>query len=106
MINLLNAIAEIINLGVHFIVYIIITAIIILAIIFLALVACRNHRDRNASLDLAKPWLQQKGTWRAAYDDDTAFRQALVQKSANEGRWGVALTVPAVDCTPPESGGR
>ena len=53
MINLLNAIAEIINLGVHFIVYIIITAIIILSIIFLALVACRNHRDRNASLDLA-----------------------------------------------------
>lgn len=55
MINLLNAIAEIINLGVHFIVYIIITAIIILSIIFLALVACRNHRDRNASLDLTNP---------------------------------------------------
>lgn len=61
---------------------------------------------RRASLDLAKPWLQQKGTWRTAYDDDTAFRQALIQKSANEGRWGVALTIPAVDCTPPESGGR
>jgi hypothetical protein len=43
---------------------------------------------RRASLDAAKPWLQQKGKWRADYDDDLAFRNALVQKSANDGRWG------------------
>lgn len=61
---------------------------------------------RRASLDLAKPWLQQQGKWRVDYEDDIAFRSALVQKSANEGRWGVALTIPTVDCTPPESGGR
>ena len=61
---------------------------------------------RRASLDLAKPWLQQKGKWRAVYDDDTAFRNALVQKSANDGRWGEALTIPFISCTPPESGGQ
>ena len=61
---------------------------------------------RRASLDLAKPWLQQKGKWRAIYDDDTAFRNALVQKSANDGRWGKALTIPFISCTPPESGGQ
>ena len=61
---------------------------------------------RRASLDLAKPWLQQKGKWRAAYEDDMAFRNALIQKSANEGRWGPALTIPLIDCTPPDSGGQ
>ncbi len=61
---------------------------------------------RRASLDLAKPWLQQKGKWRADYDDDTAFRNALIQKSANDGRWGEALTIPFISCTPPESGGQ
>lgn len=61
---------------------------------------------RRASLDLAKPWLLQKGKWRADYDDDTAFRNALVQKSANDGRWGPALTIPFISCTPPESGGQ
>ena len=61
---------------------------------------------RRASLDLAKPWLQQKGKWRADYDDDTAFRNALIQKSANDGRWGPALTIPFISCTPPESGGQ
>jgi hypothetical protein len=61
---------------------------------------------RRASLDLAKPWLQQKGKWRADYEDDQAFRNALVQKSANDGRWGQALTIPFISCTPPESGGQ
>ncbi|MDI1244056.1 MAG: hypothetical protein PSV24_01475 [Rhodoferax sp.] len=61
---------------------------------------------RRASLDLAKPWLQQRGKWRADYDDDLAFRNALIQKSANDGRWGVALTVPYINCTPLESGGQ
>ena len=61
---------------------------------------------RRASLDLAKPWLQQKGKWRAVYEDDTAFRNALIQKSANDGRWGEALTIPFISCTPPESGGQ
>jgi hypothetical protein len=64
-------------------------------------------QKRRASLDLAKPWLQQKGKWRADYDDDMAFRNALIQKSANDGRWGAALTIPLIDCTPPDlSGGR
>lgn len=61
---------------------------------------------RRASLDAAKPWLQQKGKWRADYEDNQAFRNALVQKSANEGRWGPALTIPLIDCTPPDSGGQ
>ncbi len=61
---------------------------------------------RRVSLDAAKPWLQQKGKWRADYDDDTAFRNALIQKSANDGRWGEALTIPFISCTPPESGGQ
>ena len=61
---------------------------------------------RRASLDLAKPWLQQKGKWRADYDDDIAFRNALIQKSANDGRWGSALTIPFFNCTPPDSGGQ
>jgi hypothetical protein len=61
---------------------------------------------RRASLDRAKPWLQQRGKWRAAYDDDLAFRNALVQKSANGGRWGPALTIPLIDCSPPDSGGQ
>lgn len=60
---------------------------------------------RRASLNQAKPWLQQRGKWRADYDDDVAFRNALVQKSANDGRWGEALTIPFISCTPPESGG-
>ncbi len=63
-------------------------------------------QKRRASLDAAKPWLQQKGKWRADYDDDTAFRNALIQKSANDGRWGEALTIPFISCTPPESGGQ
>jgi hypothetical protein len=63
-------------------------------------------QKRRASLDAAKPWLQQKGKWRADYDNDTAFRNALIQKSANDGRWGVALTIPFINCTPPESGGQ
>ena len=63
-------------------------------------------RRRRASLDLAKPWLQQKDKWRADYDDDTAFRNALIQKSANDGRWGEALTIPFISCTPPEFGGK
>lgn len=63
-------------------------------------------QKRRASLDAAKPWLQQKGKWRADYEDDQAFRNALVQKSANEGRWGPALTIPLIDCTPPDSGGQ
>ena len=61
--------------------------------------------QRRASLNLAKPWLQQQGKWRADYEDDLAYRNALVQKSANEGRWGVALTVPYINCTPPDYGG-
>jgi len=61
-------------------------------------------QKRRASLDAAKPWLQQRGKWRADYEDDLAFRHALVQKSANEGRWGPALTIPLIDCTPPDSG--
>lgn len=60
--------------------------------------------QRRASLDLAKPWLQQQGKWRPEYEDDVAYRNALVQKSANDGRWGLALTVPYIDCTPPDSG--
>ena len=60
---------------------------------------------RRASLDLAKPWLQQQGKWRPDYEDDVAYRNALVQKSANEGRWGAALTVPYINCTPPDFGG-
>ena len=63
-------------------------------------------QKRRASLDAAKPWLQQRGKWRADYEDDLAFRHALVQKSANEGRWGPALTIPLIDCTPPDSGGQ
>jgi len=63
-------------------------------------------QKRRASLDAAKPWLQQQGKWRADYEDDQAFRHALVQKSANEGRWGPALTIPLIDCTPPDSGGQ
>jgi hypothetical protein len=63
-------------------------------------------QKRRASLDAAKPWLQQKGKWRADYEDDTAFRNALIQKSANDGRWGEALTIPFISCTPPESGGQ
>jgi len=60
--------------------------------------------QRRASLDQAKPWLQQQGKWRPEYDDDVAYRNALVQKSANDGRWGLALTVPYINCTPPDSG--
>lgn len=60
--------------------------------------------QRRASLDQAKPWLQQQGKWRPDYEDDVAYRNALVQKSANDGRWGLALTVPYIDCTPPDSG--
>ncbi|MEY4755118.1 MAG: hypothetical protein RJA34_16 [Pseudomonadota bacterium] len=60
--------------------------------------------QRRASLDQAKPWLQQQGKWRPEYEDDVANRNALVQKSANDGRWGLALTVPYIDCTPPDSG--
>ena len=67
-----------------------------------------EHQDliakRRASLNLAKPWLQQRGKWRADYDNDIAFRNALVQKSANDGRWGPALTIPFISCTPPDSG--
>jgi hypothetical protein len=63
-------------------------------------------QKRRASLNAAKPWLQQKGKWRADYDDDIAFRNALIQKSANDGRWGEALTIPFISCTPPESGGQ
>ena len=63
-------------------------------------------QKRRASLDAAKPWLQQKGKWRADYEDDQAFRNALVHKSANKGRWGPALTIPLIDCTPPDSGGQ
>lgn len=62
--------------------------------------------QRRTSLDHAKPWLQERGKWRADYDDDIVFRNALIQKSANEGRWAEALTVPFIDCTPPESGGQ
>lgn len=63
-------------------------------------------QKRRASLDAAKPWLQQKGKWRADYEDDQAFRNALIQKSANDGRWGESLTIPFINCTPPESGGQ
>ena len=63
-------------------------------------------QKRRASLNAAKPWLQQKGKWRADYDDDIAFRNALIQKSANDGRWGSALTIPFINCTPPDSGGQ
>lgn len=56
--------------------------------------------QRRTSLDMAKAWLQAQGKWIAAYDDDTAIRNALVQKSANDGRWGAALTIPWLDCTP------
>ena len=61
---------------------------------------------RRASLDLAKPWLQQRGKWRTDYEDDMAYRNALIQKSANDGHWAAALTIPFIDCTPPESGGQ
>ena len=61
---------------------------------------------RRASLDRAKPWLQQQGKWRVDYNDDLAFRNALVQKSANDGRWGPALTIPFINCAPPDSGGQ
>ncbi len=63
-------------------------------------------QKRRASFDAAKPRLQQKGKWRADYDDETAFRNALIQRSANDGRWGQALTIPFINCTPPESGGQ
>lgn len=62
-------------------------------------------KQRRTSLDMAKAWLQAQGKWIAAYDDDTAFRNALVQKSANDGRWGAALTIPLLDCTPYFFGG-
>ena len=62
--------------------------------------------QRRVSLNLAKPWLQQTGKWRAEYDDDLAFRNALIQKSANDGRWGSALTIPYINCTPPEPSGQ
>lgn len=61
--------------------------------------------QRRTSLDLAKAWLQAQGKWIAAYEDDTAFRNALVQKSANDGRWGAALTIPMIDCSPNLGGG-
>lgn len=61
---------------------------------------------RRASLNLAKPWLQKNRKWRADYDDDGAFRNALVQKSANDGRWAAALTIPFISCTPHESAGQ
>lgn len=61
--------------------------------------------NRRATLDAARPVMQQKGTWRVEYDDDIAFRNSLVAKSANDGRWGPALTIPFIDCTPPNSGG-
>lgn len=61
---------------------------------------------RRASLDAAKPWLQQRGKWRAEYENDIVFRNALIQKSANDGRWGPALTIALIDCTPPDSGGQ
>ena len=63
-------------------------------------------QKRRASLDAAKPWLQQQGKWRVDYNDDLAFRNALVQKSANDGRWGPALTIPFINCAPPDSGGQ
>lgn len=60
---------------------------------------------RRASLDRSRAMLEQKGKWRAEYEDDVSFRNALVQKSTNDGRWGPALTIPFIDCTPPETGG-
>ena len=53
---------------------------------------------RRASLDAAKPRLQQKGKWRTDYDDDVAYRNSLIQKSANDGRWGPALTISYMNC--------
>lgn len=54
--------------------------------------------NRRASLEAAKPLLQSKGKWKVEYDDDIAFRNSLVQKSANDGRWGPALTIQSIDC--------
>ena len=61
-----------------------------------------GHQDliakRRATLDAAKPALQKKGKWRAEYEDDIGYRNSLIQKSANEGRWGHAFTVQNIDC--------
>jgi len=59
---------------------------------------------RRASLDSAKTQLVAKGKWRTEYEDDVAYRNALIQGSANDGRWGEAMTIPFVDCSPPSGG--
>ena len=62
--------------------------------------------DRRTYLNSVKAERQAKGTWKAAYEDDTQFMWSLVQKDmTDKTKWGAVITVPYIDCAPQDSGG-
>jgi hypothetical protein len=61
---------------------------------------------RRESLNAVKPQRVAAGTWNSAYDDDTNFMWSLIQKDMTDNnKWGAVITIPFVDCTPPDQGG-
>lgn len=54
---------------------------------------------RRQYLTANKARMQQDGTWSSAYETDTQFEWALVQKDMTDNKkWGAVLTVPYVSC--------
>jgi|ThiBio_inoc_biof_1041523.scaffolds.fasta_scaffold00229_32 hypothetical protein len=68
--------------------------------------AAQMVNDRRTYLNSVKAERQAKGTWKAAYEDDTQFMWSLVQKDmTDKTKWGAVITVPYIDCAPQDSGG-
>lgn len=63
--------------------------------------------SRRASLNRVKPDMVAKGRWRADFDTDDSFIWTMIQKDMTDnGKYGQAYTIPFLDCTPPQLGGR
>lgn len=66
----------------------------------------RKVAERRASLESVKPVLLAQGKWRAELDSDDLYKWSLIQEDMKGGnKYGPMLTIPYVDCSPPQTGG-
>jgi hypothetical protein len=62
--------------------------------------------QRRQALDAIKPSRVAAGTWPASYDSDDQIKWSLVQKDMTDnGKYVLAMTVPAINCAPMDGGG-
>lgn len=62
-------------------------------------------RERREVVDSTRTEMVEKGLWRAEFDSDEYYMQALVQQDLTiNKKYGLVYTIPYIDCNPDQGG--